>query len=478
MSYISQRFPEDTFYPIALKSNHAQISNIIGDLCKLCSFASIRRMQHNSNTIRCKDYQRAILPKEYDSLEKQILIHPDRTSVRAGARVSMEALVDALLPQGLIPQVVPEFKGITVGGAINGAAIESTSGLYGQFNDTCLSYTLWTGSEKLQVSPHEHPDLFYGISGSYGSLGRVIDAEISVVPTTGWVELQYETFSDSQEACKQISISQEPIEGIVYDINRIVLIRSKPISSSAVKDFSAYHGSQSSTEWFFAYVDRHSHKSSKGSFVMPVRDYLFRHDRGAFWMAGLGARLNILWRYALHKLIGWDGGHLPSTTPAHPSYFTRALFGRFCDSQKLYASLHNGSEPFFKERVVIQDFYIPLKRTPAFIEQVLNLYRIRPLWLCPVKATSTAQILSPHFSLQNNLLIDVGVYGIPYQRDAISTTKDLEQLTSAFGGRKMLYSYNFYSAEDFWTIYPQASYEALREKYQFHDLLTIREKVL
>jgi len=35
-----------------------------------------------------------------------------------GALTSMETLVDTLLPLGLIPGVVPEFKGITVGGAI------------------------------------------------------------------------------------------------------------------------------------------------------------------------------------------------------------------------------------------------------------------------------------------------------------------------------------------------------------------------
>jgi delta24-sterol reductase len=85
--------------------------------------ATIRLMPHYPNSIRCKKYNRAILPAEYSALENLITINPNKTSVRAGARVTMEALVDALLPHGLIPLVVPEFKGITVGGAINGAAI-------------------------------------------------------------------------------------------------------------------------------------------------------------------------------------------------------------------------------------------------------------------------------------------------------------------------------------------------------------------
>ena len=38
------------------------------------------------------------------------------------AMASMDELVDALLPLNLIPLVVPEFKGITVGGSIQGSA--------------------------------------------------------------------------------------------------------------------------------------------------------------------------------------------------------------------------------------------------------------------------------------------------------------------------------------------------------------------
>lgn len=434
----------------------------------------MRFMQLYPNSIRSKKYKPAILPPEYRALERQIVVNPDRASVKVGAKVTMEELVDALLPQGLVPVVVPEFKGITVGGAVNGAGIESTSGLYGQFNDTCLSYTLWTGRERVYASPSENADLFYAVAGSYGTLGRLVYAEIAILPTTGFVELQYETVSSCKEACERIAQSNEPIEGIVYERDRTVLIH---VVTDSPKTNPTQFTSSSSSEWFFACMDRLSKKQSKGSLVMPIRDYLFRHDRGAFWMAGLGARPRIFFRYMLHKLFGWDGGNLPTLTPAHPSFLTRTLFGDLCDSQRLYKSLHSGSEEFFKHRVVIQDFYIPQKHTPAFIDQVLNVYRIRPLWLCPVRPTRKEQIFSPHFSSSDELLIDVGVYGIPFQRNAIETTKDLEQLTSAFGGKKMLYSYNYYTPEQFWAIYPKATYEALRDKYRLHDLPDILSKV-
>lgn len=39
----------------------------------------------------------------------------------------MDALVEATVKHGLVPPVVPEFPGITVGGAYNGTGGESSS---------------------------------------------------------------------------------------------------------------------------------------------------------------------------------------------------------------------------------------------------------------------------------------------------------------------------------------------------------------
>jgi hypothetical protein len=52
-------------------------------------------------------------------------------NVTVQARCTFEALVQATLPYGYIPAVVPEFVTITVGGAIVGAALESSSFRHG-----------------------------------------------------------------------------------------------------------------------------------------------------------------------------------------------------------------------------------------------------------------------------------------------------------------------------------------------------------
>lgn len=52
----------------------------------------------------------------------------------AEANVPMDALVEATLKLGYIPKVVPEFPGITVGGAFHGTPGESSSWKYGMFD--------------------------------------------------------------------------------------------------------------------------------------------------------------------------------------------------------------------------------------------------------------------------------------------------------------------------------------------------------
>jgi type II secretory ATPase GspE/PulE/Tfp pilus assembly ATPase PilB-like protein len=68
---------------------------------------------------------------EINTSEQYILVEPN---------VPMDKLVEATLKHRLIPPVVMEFPGITVGGGIQGGAGESSSFRYGLFHDTCLEY--------------------------------------------------------------------------------------------------------------------------------------------------------------------------------------------------------------------------------------------------------------------------------------------------------------------------------------------------
>src|SRR4051812_45147231 len=60
----------------------------------------------------------------------------EKNFVEAEGMVTYEALVDACLARGVMPAVVPQLKTITLGGALAGVGIESSSHRYGLVHDT------------------------------------------------------------------------------------------------------------------------------------------------------------------------------------------------------------------------------------------------------------------------------------------------------------------------------------------------------
>lgn len=110
--------------------------------------------------------------------------------VDAQAMISMEELIDALLPLNLVPLVVPEFKGITLGGSIQGIfevplhrgfniiiflfvtglAGESSSFLFGLFHHAVVGFeVLLSNGTLIWCSETSNSDLYYGLPGTNGN---------------------------------------------------------------------------------------------------------------------------------------------------------------------------------------------------------------------------------------------------------------------------------------------------------------------
>src|SRR5579884_4083265 len=88
------------------------------------------------------------------------------------AMTTYEDLVDATLARHLLPTVVPQLKTITIGGAVSGLGIESSSFKYGLVHETVeeMEVLLADGSTVV-CSPGQNSDLFYALPNSYGTLG-------------------------------------------------------------------------------------------------------------------------------------------------------------------------------------------------------------------------------------------------------------------------------------------------------------------
>jgi len=133
---------------------------------------NLRSMAYKNNTVKL----------DISNFDELIEINKEELFIYVEPNIRMDKLVEKLLPMGFRPQVVPEFKGITVGGAIQGLAGESSSFEYGFFHDACLEYEILLGSGEIVIANKEkNADLFYAIPGSYGSLGIITLVKLKIV---------------------------------------------------------------------------------------------------------------------------------------------------------------------------------------------------------------------------------------------------------------------------------------------------------
>ena len=107
-----------------------------------------------------------------------------------------EHLVEATLPHGLIPLVVPQLRTITLGGAVTGLGIESTSFRNGLPHESVTEMDVFTGTgEVVTVRPGD--DLFDAFVNSYGSLGYATRLRITLERVPGHVALRHVRFDDA-----------------------------------------------------------------------------------------------------------------------------------------------------------------------------------------------------------------------------------------------------------------------------------------
>src|SRR5262249_19006113 len=128
-----------------------------------------------------------------------------------------EDLVDATLPRGFIPYVVPQLRTITLGGAVSGLGIESTSFRSGLPHESVIEMDIFTGAGEV-VTTRPGDDLFDTFPNSYGSLGYATRLRIRLEKVPSYVSLRHVRFDDAGLLSKTISQIMESRE---YDGVRV-----------------------------------------------------------------------------------------------------------------------------------------------------------------------------------------------------------------------------------------------------------------
>src|SRR5689334_15055581 len=391
-----------------------------------------------------------------------IAVDPVTRTADVAGMTTYEDLVDATLPHGLMPLVVPQLKTITLGGAVAGLGIESTSFRHGLPHESVREMQILTGSGEVVTATPDgpHADLHRGFPNSYGTLGYALRLVIELQPVAPYVRLRHRRYPDATACTAAITElargDVDFLDGTVFDAGEQYLTTGEFVDAlPAGATPSDYTG------------QKIFYRSQQERAVdhLTIRDYLWRWDTDWFWCSrALGVQ---------HPLVRrlWPRRYRRSDVYRRIVAFDR----RHGWSDRLNA---RRGRPV--EEPVVQDVEIPVRNLPAFLEAFHADVGIRPVWLCPLRLRSAPRdSASGGFSglskepwtlypmQPGELYVNVGFWSsvpqVPGEPDAHN--RRIEQLVAALDGHKSLYSTVHYDEDEFWAHYNGPAYRALKGRY-------------
>ena len=405
---------------------------------------------------------------DVSGLDGVVSVDADRRLAEVQGMCTYEKLVAATLPHGLMPFVVPQLKTITLGGAVTGLGIESSSFRNGLPHESVVELDILTGAgDVLTVTPDgEHADLFAGFPNSYGSLGYATRLRIELDPVRPIVALRHVRFGSLEDVAAAIATitaerkwDGEPVDfldGVVFSAAESYLTLGT--WADEVPALSDYTGS----EIFYRSI------RDRGRDALTVHDYLWRWDTDWFWCSrAFGAQhplLRRLWPASrrrsdvYHRIVGWENRY------------------------GVVARVDGWRGKPARERVV-QDVELPVEQTADFMRWFLDHVPMTPVWLCPLRLRDKGPSKWSLYPLQaGTTYVNVGFWGtvpiVPGRADG-DVNRDVERAVADFGGHKSLYSDAYYGEEEFWAAYGGAAYRSLKDRYDpQHRLLDLYAKAV
>ncbi|KAL5113820.1 hypothetical protein ACEQ8H_008282 [Pleosporales sp. CAS-2024a] len=394
--------------------------------------------------------------------------------------VPLDVLVSCTLKTGLMPRVVMEFPGITIGGGFSGASGESTGWREGLFDCSIeeIEVILGNGDIVRATQNGANSDLFDGARCTLGTLGVITLLKVRLTETLDAVQLMYYHTSSVKETIDRLSgmcgnrgSRFDFIEAIQYSTSHGVIITGQHVSysSPAIRGVPRQRFDRATDPWFYGHA--------QGTFetyteIVPTQSYLFRHDRGAFWSGEV-----------FLKYYG-----LPNNR------FYRWLLNPILTARAIYKAMLVTDSA---DGAIIQDLLLPLETAEEFVHYVDQELKIWPIWICPIlkKGNSEKNIGWPFFKsgatmgkagtmearreVDDVLTLNFGVWGTtdPAPTAVRKTNRDLEQRLRELRGMKVPYAANFYTEDEFWELYDRPTYEKLRRKWHAEVLPSMYDKV-
>jgi FAD/FMN-containing dehydrogenase len=432
----------------------------------------VRLAKRTSNLFRSREASGAP-GLDVSGLDGVIAIDPQARTADVQGMCTYEHLVEATLPAGLIPLVVPQLRTITLGGAVTGLGIESTSFRNGLPHESVTEMDVFTGAgEVVTVRPGD--PLFDAFVNSYGSLGYATRLRIALERVPGLVALRHLRFDDPgllaktmAEICETHEHDGERVDGldgVAFEPGELYLTLARWVSEGSSvapgpPDTSDYAGQQI----YYRSIQQ------RETDLLTMNDYLWRWDTDWFWCSkAMGAQHPVVRRLWPRRYRRSDVFHRLIALNDRTGFIDRVdrLKGR---PQR--------------ERVV-QDVEVPVERLEEFLDWFDREVGMRPVWLCPLVSPGTVSGQAwPSYPLRpRTTYVNIGFWGTvhvgPDAPDA-PLNRAIEAKVHELDGHKSLYSEAFYDRATFDRLYGGANLAALKATYDPDDrFLTLYDKAV
>jgi len=367
--------------------------------------------------------------------------------VEAEGMITYESLVDACLAHGVMPAVVPQLKTITLGGAVAGVGIESSSHRYGLVHDTVLEIDVLLGDGRIVTATrdNEHAQLFFGFPNSYGTLGYALRVKAQTIPVKPYVRLAHLRFSDGRSFFRELEIllkagAADFIDGTIFGPGEMYVTLGTFVDEAP-----------RTSDYTFENIYYRSIREKKEDWL-TVKDYLWRWDTDWFWCSK-----NVFAQNGFFRRFVYGKARLGSKT------YTRIMRwnSRAGVTKKLEKLLGLHSES------VIQDVDIPISRAAEFLDFYAKEIALWPQWVCPIgfDAQKSSFTLYP---MRHQWYVNFGFWDVKRTREAHPPghfNRLIERKVTELGGIKSLYSDSFFPEEEFRQLYGGGVYDGLKSAY-------------
>jgi delta24-sterol reductase len=397
---------------------------------------------HPGHTPHDLGYKQGCHAVRVDALDRILQIDREQRLAVVEGQVQLGALCQAAFAVGLMPKVVPEFETFTISGLINGLGIETTSHRHGVFPASAVALEVVLGNgDVIEATRAAHGDVLRNLPGSYGTLGIVTRATLELVPARPFIRSRYRHFArltDYAAAFRQALGEHEFVEGFVLGRDSYVLVTGA--YSEHVAGLDVFAAMTPGLPWYYQHATERAQKDEED--LVPAYQYMFRHQRGLLWLAGIIADLKVF----SHTRWG------------------RALVDREVE-RKVRSNGFKWNMPaeLVERSLVNQDMGMRLSRLEEGIEYVQRHLGVYPLWNCPAGQGT----VDPAFAIPSRLaerlemVVDIGIYGEPTVRPYHSY--EAMRALQKFVDVPSLWGVCYLSPEELREIYDFASFRRVQE---------------